>query len=174
MDKSFNRNTRVQESITHFVTCYFCFVKTTKYVFKKTLFTGPIDEFYGFKFGALEYRSVYFENEILDCENYQGNAVINYTSREEPYTRIIEHKHFEFGKQPKTVISREYSIEWKKGVEPYYPINNEKNNAVYEKYLELAKKEKNIIFGGRLGSYKYFDMDKTIESALNLAEEELR
>ena len=163
----------LEGSVVLLDTDYFDFVKTTKDVFKKTLFTGPIDEFYGFKFGALEYRSVYFENEILDCENYQGNAVINYTSREEPYTRIIEHKHFEFGKQPKTVISKEYSIEWKKGVEPYYPINNEKNNSTYEKYQQLAQQENSVIFGGRLGGYKYFDMDKTIESALNLAEKEL-
>ncbi len=164
----------IEKSDVKLNTNYFDFIKNTKDTFKKTIYTGAIDEFFHFKFGELEFRSVYFENEILDCENFQGNAVINYTSRDVPYTRIIEHKHFEFAKTPKTVISKEFSIEWKKGVEPYYPINNEKNNAVYEKYLELAKKEKNIIFGGRLGSYKYFDMDKTIESALKLAEEELR
>lgn len=153
-------------------TDYFDFIKKTKDTFDKILFTGPIDEFFNFKFGALEYRSVYFENEVLDTDNFQGNAVINYTDRETPWTRIIEHKHFEFGKQPKTVISKEYSIEWKKGVEPYYPINNEKNNAIYQKYEELASKEKNVIFGGRLGAYKYYDMDKVIESALALVEKE--
>lgn len=151
-------------------TNYFEFIKKTGDTFDKILYTGPIDEFYNYKYGALEYRSVYFENEILDTDNFQGNAVINYTDRETPWTRIIEHKHFEFGKQPKTVVSKEYSIEWEPGVEPYYPINNEKNNEVYKKYEELAKKEKNVIFGGRLGSYKYYDMDKVIESALQLAE----
>ncbi len=153
-------------------TDYFDFIKITKDKFKKILFTGAIDQFYDFKFGALEYRSVYFENEILDTDNFQGNAVVNYTDRETPWTRIIEHKHFEFGKQPKTVISKEYSIEWKKGIEPYYPINNDKNNERYQKYLSLASREKNIIFGGRLGEYKYYDMDKVIVSALALIEKE--
>ena len=154
-------------------TDYFDFIKNTNDSFEKIVYTGAIDEFYNFKFGALEYRSVYFETEILDEENFQGNAVINYTERRVPYTRIIEHKHFEFGKQKKTVISKEYSIEWKKGVEPYYPVNNEKNNNVYQQYLQLAEKENNVIFGGRLGCYKYYDMDKVIESALEVCKKEL-
>ena len=134
--------------------------------YEKILFTGQIDEYYDSKFGPLEYRSVRFETEKLDCDNYQGNAVVNYTEREVPYTRIIEHKHFEFGQQPTTIISREYSSEWKPGVEPYYPVNNEKNNALYEKYAALAKEEGNVIFGGRLGQYKYYDMDKVLMAAL--------
>ncbi len=154
-------------------TDYFDFIKNTNDSFEKIVYTGAIDEFYNFKFGALEYRSVYFETEILDIENFQGNAVINYTERSVPYTRIIEHKHFEFGKQKKTVISKEYSIEWKKGVEPYYPVNNEKNNNVYQQYLQLAEKENNVIFGGRLGCYKYYDMDKVIESAFEVCKKEL-
>ena len=123
-----------------------------------------------FKLGALEYRSVRFETEVLDCENYQGNAVVNYTDREVPYTRVIEHKHFEFGKQEKTVISREYSSEWSVGMEPYYPVNDEKNNELYQAYRELAEKEENVVFGGRLGSYKYYDMDKVIAAALEQLE----
>ena len=133
---------------------------------EKIVFTGMIDEFYNYKFGKLEYRSLRFETEILDEENYQGNAVVNYTEREIPYTRIIEHKHFEFGKQEKTVITKEYPSEWQEGDEPYYPVNDEKNNKLYEKYRELAKKETNVIFGGRLGEYKYYDMDKVIEKIL--------
>lgn len=133
---------------------------------EKIVFTGMIDEFYNYKFGKLEYRSLRFETEILNEENYQGNAVVNYTEREISYTRIIEHKHFEFGKQEKTVITKEYPSEWKAGDEPYYPVNDEKNNKLYEKYRELAKKETNIIFGGRLGEYKYYDMDKVIEKVL--------
>lgn len=133
---------------------------------EKIIFTGMIDEYFDYKFGALEYRSVRFETEVLDCDNYQGNAVVNYTEREVPYTRIIEHKHFEFGKQPKTVISREYSSEWNVGMEPYYPVNDEKNNALFARYRELADQEENVIFGGRLGNYKYYDMDKVIEAAL--------
>ena len=133
---------------------------------EKIIFTGMIDEYFDYKLGALEYRSVRFETEVLDCDNYQGNAVVNYTEREVPYTRIIEHKHFEFGKQPKTVISREYSSEWNVGMEPYYPVNDEKNNALFARYKELADQEENIIFGGRLGNYKYYDMDKIIEAAL--------
>ena len=132
----------------------------------KIVFTGMIDEFYNYKFGRLEYRSLKFETEILDKENYQGNAVVNYTEREIPYTRIIEHKHFEFGKQEKTVITKEYPSEWKEGDEPYYPVNDEKNNKLYEKYKELADKEEKVIFGGRLGNYKYYDMDKVIEKVL--------
>ncbi|WP_294066078.1 UDP-galactopyranose mutase [uncultured Fusobacterium sp.] len=133
---------------------------------EKIVFTGMIDEFYNYQFGKLEYRSLRFETEVLNIENYQGNAVVNYTEREIPYTRIIEHKHFEFGKQEKTVITREYPSEWKEGDEPYYPVNDEKNNKLYEKYRELAEKEEKIIFGGRLGEYKYYDMDKVIEKIL--------
>ena len=139
----------------------------------KIVYTGMIDQFYDYKLGVLEYRSVRFETEELPMENYQGNAVVNYTEREVPYTRIIEHKHFEFGKQEKTVISREYSSEWKVGMEPYYPVNNEQNNELFEKYRELAEKETNVIFGGRLGNYKYYDMDKVVEAALQTAEKEL-
>ncbi len=137
----------------------------------KTIFTGMIDEYFGYRLGALEYRSVRFETEVLDCDNYQGNAVVNYTDREVPYTRIIEHKHFEFGKQPKTVISREYSSEWSVGMEPYYPVNNEKNNALFAKYRALADQEENVFFGGRLGNYKYYDMDKVVEAALEAVEQ---
>lgn len=154
-------------------TDYFDFIRDNKNIARKTIFTGMIDEYYGYCYGSLQYRSVRFETEVLDCENYQGNAVVNYTDREVPYTRIIEHKHFEFGKQPKTVISREYSSEWKQGMEPYYPVNNEENNALYEKYRELADKESNVIFGGRLGQYKYYDMDKVIAAALECAGKEL-
>ena len=132
----------------------------------KLLFTGQIDEYYDSKFGPLEYRSVRFETEELETDNYQGNAVVNYTEREVPYTRIIEHKHFEFGSQPTTIISREYSSEWKPGVEPYYPVNNDKNNALYDKYAKLAANDPGVIFGGRLGQYKYYDMDKVIAAAL--------
>ena len=139
----------------------------------KIVYTGMIDQFYDYKLGVLEYRSVRFETEELPMENYQGNAVVNYTEREVPYTRIIEHKHFEFGKQPTTIISREYSSEWKKGDEPYYPVNNDKNNALYQQYKELADKEHKVIFGGRLGGYKYYDMDKVIEAALEMCEKEL-
>ena len=139
----------------------------------KIVDTGMIDQFYDYKLGVLEYRSVRFETEELPMENYQGNAVVNYTEREVPYTRIIEHKHFEFGKQPTTIISREYSSEWKKGDEPYYPVNNDKNNALYQQYKELADKEHKVIFGGRLGGYKYYDMDKVIAAALEMCEKEL-
>lgn len=145
----------------------------TVVAYDKILFTGQIDEYYDSKFGPLEYRSVRFETEKLDCDNYQGNAVVNYTERKVPYTRIIEHKHFEFGQQPTTIISREYSSEWKPGAEPYYPVNNEKNNALYEKYAKLAEKEGNVIFGGRLGQYKYYDMDKVLMAALACCEKEL-
>ncbi len=139
----------------------------------KIVYTGMIDQFYDYKLGVLEYRSVRFETEELPMENYQGNAVVNYTEREVPYTRIIEHKHFEFGKQPTTIISREYSSEWKKGDEPSYPVNNDKNNALYQQYKELADKEHKVIFGGRLGGYKYYDMDKVIAAALEMCEKEL-
>ena len=147
-------------------TDYADFKKTNPDIADKTVFTGMLDSYFDYQLGALEYRSVRFENEVLDCDNYQGNAVVNYTERDVPYTRIIEHKHFEFGKQPKTVISREYSSEWKVGMEPYYPVNDERNNALVAKYQELAAKEKNVIFGGRLGNYKYYDMDKVIVAAL--------
>lgn len=140
----------------------------------KTVYTGMIDEFFDFCLGHLEYRTVSFETEVLDCDNYQGNAVVNYTDYEVPYTRIIEHKHFEFGTQEKTVISREYSTEWKPGMEPYYPVNDEKNSALYRHYCQLAEKEGNVIFGGRLGQYKYYDMDQVIEAALALAENEAK
>ncbi len=139
----------------------------------KIVYTGMIDQFYDYKLGVLEYRSVRFETEELDMENFQGNAVVNYTEREVPYTRIIEHKHFEFGKQPTTIISREYSSEWKKGDEPYYPVNNDKNNNLYQQYKELADKEAKVIFGGRLGGYKYYDMDKVIMAALEMCDKEL-
>ena len=155
-------------------TDYFEFIKENPDIAEKTLFTGMIDEYFGYKLGALEYRSVRFETEVLDTDNYQGNAVVNYTEREVPYTRIIEHKHFEFGKQEKTVISKEYSSEWKVGMEPYYPVNNEQNNKLFEEYRKLAEQEKNVIFGGRLGNYKYYDMDKVIEAALKAVEEETR
>lgn len=139
----------------------------------KVIYTGMIDRFYDYKLGVLEYRSVRFETEELETDNFQGNAVVNYTDREVPYTRIIEHKHFEFGKQPVTIISREYSSEWTKGDEPYYPVNDDKNGALYAKYEELAKQESKVIFGGRLGSYRYYDMDKVIGAALDMAREQL-
>lgn len=154
-------------------TDYFEFIKENPDIAVKTVFTGAVDEFFGFKFGALEYRSVRFETEVLNEENYQGNAVVNYTHRDVPFTRIIEHKHFEFGTQPKTIISREYSAEWKPGVEPYYPVNNDKNNALYKKYEELAAQREDVIFGGRLGLYRYLDMDKIIALALETARKEL-
>ena len=139
----------------------------------KVIYTGMIDRFYDYKLGVLEYRSVRFETEELETDNFQGNAVVNYTDREVPYTRIIEHKHFEFGKQPVTIISREYSSEWTKGDEPYYSVNDDKNGALYAKYEELAKQESKVIFGGRLGSYRYYDMDKVIGAALDMAKEQL-
>ena len=140
---------------------------------EKIVFTGMIDEFFDFCYGPLEYRTVSFETEVLDCDNYQGNAVVNYTEREVPYTRIIEHKHFEFGTQPKTVISKEYPAEWKPGIEPYYPVNDEKNQELYEKYKQLAQTRPDVIFGGRLGAYRYYDMDKVIRAALDTAKEYL-
>lgn len=140
----------------------------------KIVFTGMIDEFYDYKFGTLEYRSLRFEHETLEEENYQGNAVVNYTEYEIPYTRIIEHKHFEYGNQDKTVITREYPATWNRGDEPYYPINNDRNNDMYIKYKELADKEKSIIFGGRLAEYKYYDMHNVIEQALNIVKKEFK
>ncbi len=145
----------------------------------KIVYTGPIDAYFNYRLGTLEYRSVRFENEVLDKPNFQGNAAVNYTDTETPWTRIIEHKWFEFGRDsegnelPKTVISREYSSEWKPGDEPYYPVNDEKNGALYESYRELAEKEKNVIFGGRLGEYKYYDMDQVIDAVLSRTEKEL-
>lgn len=153
-------------------TDYFEFIKENPDISEKTVYTGQIDEFFGYRYGALGYRSVRFENEIRDTDNYQGDAVVNYTDREVPYTRIIEHKHFEFGKQEKTVISREYSAEWQPGIEPYYPINDEANNALYEKYKALAATRPDVIFGGRLGQYKYYDMDKVIAAALTAVDDE--
>lgn len=139
----------------------------------KIVFTGMIDQFYDYKFGTLEYRSLRFETEVLDEENYQGNAVVNYTEYDIPYTRIIEHKHFEFGNQPKTIITKEYPSKWEKGDEPYYPMNDEKNNTLYAKYKELADQENNVIFGGRLGQYKYYDMHNVIAEALKCVDKEL-
>ena len=141
--------------------------------FNKIVFTGMIDEYYDYCFGELEYRSLRFETEVLDEDNYQGNAVVNYTEYEVPYTRIIEHKHFEYGTQPKTVITREYPATWKHGDEPYYPMNDDKNNALYAKYKELADKENKVIFGGRLGMYKYFDMHNVVAEALKCVRNEL-
>ena len=140
---------------------------------EKIVYTGTIDAYYKYQFGKLEYRSLRFESEVLGEENHQGVAVVNYTDRETPYTRIIEHKHFEFGTQPKTVITREYPVTWQEGMEPYYPVNDEKNQALYQKYAKLAEKEEHVIFGGRLGEYKYYDMDKVIASAMACAKEEL-
>ena len=140
----------------------------------KIIYCGPIDAFYDFKLGTLEYRSLRFETETLDEKDHQGVAVVNYTDRETPYTRIIEHKHFEFGDQPKTVITREYPADWKPGDEPYYPINDERNEKLYKQYEKLAQQEGNVIFSGRLGGYKYYDMDKAIAAAFELCENELK
>ena len=134
----------------------------------RVIYTGAIDAYFGYQLGALEYRSVRFETETLDQPNFQGNAAVNYTDSETPWTRIIEHKWFEFGTQPKTVISREYSSEWKPGDEPYYPVNDEKNSCLYEQYRKMAESEPRVIFGGRLGEYKYYDMDQVIEAALRV------
>ena len=139
---------------------------------EKVVFTGMIDQYFDYKHGELEYRSLRFEHEVLDEENHQGNAVVNYTEREIPYTRIIEHKHFEYGTQPKTVITREYPADWKRGDEPYYPINDEKNNAMFAKYQEEAEKNNKVIFCGRLADYKYYDMHVVIERALEVVEKE--
>ena len=137
------------------------------------LYTGPIDAYFDYRLGALEYRSLRFETELLDTDNYQGNAVVNYTDRETPYTRIIEHKHFVYGTQPKTVITREYSAEWRPGDEPYYPVNDGKNAALYQAYRELAQQEQRVIFGGRLGEYRYYDMDQVVRAALDCAREQI-
>lgn len=153
-------------------TDYFDFIKMNNDIAEKIIFTGPIDRYFDYCFGELEYRSLKFETEVLDLDNYQGNAVVNYTDADVPYTRIIEHKHFEFGKQPKTVITHEYPATNSNTNELYYPINDNKNNAIYNKYSKLAEMEKNVIFGGRLGLYKYYDMDKVIEAALNAIKNE--
>lgn len=139
---------------------------------EKTIFTGPIDRFFNYQLGELEYRSIRLDTRVLDCQSYQGNAVINYCDIEIPYTRVIEHKYFEYGAQPKTVVSWEYSTEWTKNDEPFYPINDAKNNELYQKYVSLAKNRPDVIFGGRLGYYKYYDMDRIMESALDLAKKE--
>ncbi len=154
-------------------TDYHEFINNNPGVAKKTVYTGAIDEFFDYCYGELGYRSVRFENETTECDNFQGNAVVNYTEAEVPFTRIIEHKHFEFGTQPKTVITREYPMEWAKGCEPFYPINDEKNNELYEKYRKLSESRSDVIFGGRLGEYKYYDMDKVIKAALEAAEKEI-
>ena len=151
-------------------TDYFEFIRENPEIAETTLYTGMIDEFFGYRLGVLEYRSVRFETEVLDTDNYQGNAVVNYTERAVPYTRVIEHKHFEFGRQEKTVISREYSSEWTQGGDPYYPVNNARNTELYARYKALADETPSVIFGGRLGEYKYYDMDKVILSALELVE----
>lgn len=148
-------------------TDYFDLIREQPELAHTVVYTGCIDEFFGYRLGALKYRSVRFETEELPEENYQGNAVVNYTDREVPYTRVIEHKHFEFGKQPTTVISREYSAEWKPGLEPYYPVNDAENNALYAQYQQLAAQQENVIFGGRLGQYRYYDMDKVIRAAMD-------
>ena len=158
---------------------FFAHREELKSLAEKIIYTGPIDQFYDYQFGKLEYRTVCFETEVIDTPNYQGNAVINYTDRETPYTRIIEHKHFEaFGQavyeNPKTVISREFSMEWKPGMEPYYPVNDDRNAALYQQYKSLADKEKNVFFGGRLAEYKYYDMAPTIEQALCLSDKLLK
>ena len=154
-------------------TDYFDLMTKEPDIAQRIVYTGCIDEFFGYRLGALQYRSVRFETEELPEENYQGNAVVNYTDREVPYTRVIEHKHFEFGKQPTTIISKEYSAEWKPGLEPYYPVNDEKNGALYAQYQKLANECPNVIFGGRLGQYRYYDMDKVVDAALRDAEEEM-
>ena len=150
------------------------FIQKNKQIANKIIFTGPIDAYYKYCFGKLEYRTVRFENSLLNQKDYQGNAVINYTEREVPYTRIIEHKYFDNQNQDKTYISKEYPVEYQEGMEPYYPINDERNSSLYQKYLELAEKEENVFFKGRLGEYKYYDMDDVILSALLFADKELR
>lgn len=153
---------------------YFKLIQENSDIAAKTVYTGMIDEFYNYCFGELEYRSLRFETKRLEEENYQGNAVVNYTEREIPYTRVIEHKHFERSQSPVTYITFEYPSEWKKGDEPYYPVNDEKNNELYFRYKNLADREGKVIFGGRLGQYKYYDMDKVIDAALCCADTELR
>ena len=154
-------------------TDYFAFRESHPDIARRTLYTGMIDAFYDHVYGPLQYRSLAFETEVLETDNYQGNAVVNYTEFEVPYTRIIEHKHFEFGTQEKTVITREYSREWEPGVEPFYPVNNEENETRFRQYRELADREEKVIFGGRLGDYRYYNMDEVIAAALKLARAEL-
>ena len=151
---------------------YFEFIKGHEGIADRTVYTGMIDEFFGFCYGKLQYRTVSFETKILDKQNFQGVAVMNFTEREIPYTRIIEHKHFEYGTQDKTVISYEYPTEWQEGMEPYYPVNDERNNTLFARYAELAKTRPDVIFGGRLGQYKYYDMDKVIRAALDTVKKE--
>ncbi|MCD8020091.1 MAG: UDP-galactopyranose mutase [Clostridiales bacterium] len=155
-------------------TDYFTFREEHPDIADKTVYTGPLDAYFEYKAGILQYRTVRFETETLPMDNYQGNAVVNYTEREVPYTRIIEHKHFEFGKQPSTVISREYPEEWKPGMEPYYPINDVENETIANQYREMAAAEEKAIFGGRLGTYRYYDMDKVIRLALDTVKEEAK
>ena len=152
---------------------YLEFIAQNPDIADRVIYCGPIYEFYDFKLGTLEYRILRFESEVLDEQNHQGNAVVNYTEREVPYTRIIEHKHFEYGEQPKTVITREYPADWAPGDEPYYPINDERNTKLYEQYAALAAEEGKVVFAGRLGGYKYYDMDKAIDAAFDLVEREL-
>lgn len=158
---------------------YVDFIEENPGIADRVIYCGPIDAYFDYQLGALEYRSLRFETEKLDCENWQGNAVVNYTERAVPYTRIIEHKHFEFGKDkdgneiPVTIITREYPATWERGDEPYYPINDERNTKLYEQYAELAKQEGNVVFAGRLGGYKYYDMDKAIDAAFDLVKDEL-
>ena len=152
---------------------YKAFIKENPDIADKTVYTGAIDEFFDYALGHLQYRTVRFEDEVLNTDNWQGVAVVNYTGSEEPFTRIIEHKHFVFGQQQKTVISREYPCEWKPGMEPYYPVNDARNQALYQQYAELAAERKDVIFGGRLGSYRYYDMDQVIRAALDRTREEL-
>ena len=154
-------------------TDYFDFRETHPGIAAKTVFTGMIDAYFGYCFGRLEFRSLRFETERLEQENFQGNAVVNYTSHDAAYTRIIEHKHFAKAESPVTYITREYPFEWKPGDEPYYPVNDARNNDLYRRYAALAQQEPNVIFGGRLGSYRYYDMDKVIAAALDAAEKEL-
>lgn len=167
--------TKMLENVDVKLNCDF-FDDREKYenIAKKIIFTGEIDKYYNYKFGTLEYRSLKFETEILNEDNYQGNAVVNYTDYEIPYTRIIEHKHFEYGNQAKTIITREYPDKWDKTKEPFYPINNDKNNFLYLKYKELSDKDNKVIFGGRLGQYKYYDMDKVIEEALKCVNKQIK
>jgi UDP-galactopyranose mutase len=148
-------------------TNFFDDIARWKSIAGKIIYTGKIDEYFNYKLGKLEYRTVKFDTKVLECNNYQGNAVVNYTDKEIPYTRIIEHKHFDFGSQSKTVISFEFSNEWHEGSEPFYPVNDDKNNSLYNSYYKLSQKENNVIFGGRLADYKYYDMDKVIERSLN-------
>jgi UDP-galactopyranose mutase len=153
-------------------TDYFEFIQANSNIAAKTVYTGAIDAFFGYPFGELDYRSIRFDTQVKDTDNWQGNAVVNYTEREVPYTRCIEHKHFEFGNQEKTVITYEYPTVWERGGEPYYPINNDRNNALFEKYAALAKTRPDVIFGGRLGEYRYYDMDKVIERAFAAVDRE--